>query len=77
MNQKHYEGVYRNDELHFRIIDLVDEGRLDKNTAGYGASQIVINKGYDYLTEAQKYAYDNYVSPLIENMEIVETLEKM
>ncbi|MDP9523369.1 hypothetical protein [Pseudomonas putida] len=48
-------------ELNDAIQDLLDEGLLDQETAGYGVAQQVIHEGYDSLTPKQKHAFDKHV----------------
>lgn len=72
MEYNHYD-----DELCYRISDLVDEGLLKPGSAANGVAVLASKQGYHSLTVAQKFVYDNYVAPLIKNMEFQETLEKM
>lgn len=53
-------------ELSALIDDLVDEGLLDTETAGYGVCQQVITSGFDSLTASQQQVFDRHVAPLLE-----------
>ncbi|MCE1083967.1 DUF3052 domain-containing protein [Pseudomonas asiatica] len=48
-------------ELNDAIQDLLDEGLLKEDTAGYGVAQQVIHEGYDSLSSKQKHVFDKHV----------------
>jgi hypothetical protein len=54
-----------NFELHDDIEDLVAEGLLDADSAGYGVAQQVINQGYASLSEKQGAVWDINVVPAL------------
>jgi hypothetical protein len=48
-------------ELDATITDRVEEGYIVEGTADYGIAQQVIHQGYDSLSTAQKWTFDNRV----------------
>ena len=56
-------------ELHEQVEQLVDEGMLEKGTAGYGIAQQVIHQGLESLSSKQRWVWDQIVSPLFEELE--------
>lgn len=52
-------------ELNDAIQDLVDEGLLAEDTAGYGVAQQAIQEGYDSLSPKQKHVFDRHVGELL------------
>ena len=48
-------------ELNDAIQDLIDEGILVEDTAGYGIAQKVIYEGYDSLSPKQQHVYNTHV----------------
>lgn len=52
-------------ELFEMIEDLVDQGELEKDSAGYGVALQAVDYGYNSLTDKQKYVYDKFIGPLL------------
>ena len=56
-------------ELYDHIQELVERGDLEVGTAAYGVALLAVDVGYNGLTPKQRYVYDTYVAPLIEELE--------
>lgn len=53
-----------------RLKELINDGELETKQAGI--AKIVINKGYNSLSDKQKFVYDRDIVPLLDDEETLE-----
>lgn len=64
-------------ELYELITDAVDEGYIEEGTPAHGISKQVVDRGYDSLSDKQRWVYDTVVVPALEKLERDREVERL
>lgn len=51
------------------LQEAVDQGDIEKQSAGYGVALQLIAHGYESLSDDQKFAYQKHIVPRLESIQ--------
>jgi hypothetical protein len=57
------------DDLAEILQEAVDRGDIEKQSPGYGVALQLMTRGYDSLSDDQKFAYQKHIVPHLESIQ--------